>query len=81
VLVKLPDGRYFDGGNGVIIESFLSTLYSEGHIEEMKNFNFTLLDKRSYGLGRTYPECANYSDGFTQQRIEKRLSELLSKQK
>jgi hypothetical protein len=76
VLVKLPDGRYFDGGNGVMTEAFLASLYPDGHIEEMKRFDFDVLDKRSYGLGRAYPECPNYSDEFTRRTIEKRLSEL-----
>ena len=76
VLVKLADGRYFDGGNGVVTETFFTTLYPDGHVEEMKNFDFELLDKRSYGLGRAYPECPNYSDEFTQHAIEKRLSQL-----
>ena len=76
VLVRLPDGRYYDGGNGVMTAAFLVTLYPEGHIEEMKNFDFALLDKRSYGLGRTYPDCPNYSDEFTREVIEKRLSVL-----
>ena len=80
VLVKLPDGRYFDGGNGVMTVAFLTTLYPDGHIEEMKTFDFDLLDKRSYGLGRTYPECPNYSDEFTQQAIEMRLSEVITKE-
>ena len=79
VLVRLPDGRYYDGGNGVMTEKFLSSRYPDGHIEEMKDFDFQLLDKRSYGLGRTYSECPNYSDEFTRQVIEKRLSELLIK--
>lgn len=81
VLVKLPDGTYFDGGNGVMTEEFLKTLYSDIHIDEMKNFDFELLDKRSYGLGRSYPECPNYSDEFTQRAIQKRLTELLKKQR
>lgn len=81
VLVKLPEGRYFDGGNGVMTGAFLATLYPDGHIEEMEKFDFELLDKRSYGLGRTCPECPNYSDEFTQRAIEKRLSELLNKQR
>lgn len=79
VLVKLPDGRYFDGGNGVMTGAFLASLYPDGHVEEMKHFDFELLDKRSYGLGRTYAECPNYSDEFTRAAIEKRLSELLNK--
>jgi hypothetical protein len=81
VLVRLPDGRYYDGGNGVMTGTFLTARYSGGHIEEMKQFDFELLDKRSYGLGRTYPECPNYSDEFTQQCVEKRLSEVLTNQK
>jgi len=81
VLVKLPDGRFFDGGNGVTTQEFLMTLYSNMHVEEMKDFDFELLDRRSYGLGRTYPECPNYSDEFTRQVIESRLFELLQKAK
>ena len=80
VLTKLPDGRYFDGGNGVMTEKFLTTLYPTGRIEQMDDFDLQLLDKRSYGLGRTYSECPNYSDEFTRQAIEKRLSELLTEQ-
>ncbi len=79
VLTKLPDGRYFDGGNGVMTGKFLTTLYPDGNVEEMKDFDLELLDRRSYGLGRTYPECPNYSDEFTRQAIKKRLSELLTK--
>jgi hypothetical protein len=60
--------------------AFLTTLYPDGHIEEMKTFDFDLLDRRSYGLGRTYPECSNYSDEFTQRAIETRLSELITKE-
>jgi hypothetical protein len=80
VLVKLPDDRYFDGGNGVMTGDFLTSLYPDGHVDEMKEFDFGLLDKRSYGLGRTYPECPDYSDKFTQQAIEKSLSELITKE-
>ena len=80
VLVKLPDGKYFDGGNGVVTEDFLRTLYPDSHIDEMKQFDDELLDTRSYGLRRNYPECPNYSDEFTRKVIEKRLSELQAKQ-
>ena len=79
VLVRLPEGHYYDGGNGVMTEQFLIGRYPGGHIEEMKEFDFKLLDQRSYGLGRTYSECPNYSDDFTRQAIEKRLSELLER--
>jgi hypothetical protein len=78
VLVKVPDGRFFDGGNGVVTEAALMRLFSDSRIEEMKNFDLKLLDQRSYGLDRTYPECPNYSDEFTQQAIEKSLDALLN---
>ena len=78
VLIRLPDGRYFDGGNGVMAEAAVLRMYSESRIEEMKDFDLNLLDQRSYGLGRTYLACPNYSDAFTQQAIEKRLSGLLN---
>jgi len=78
VLVKLPDGRYFDGGHGVMTEAVLMRLFSDSRIEEMKDFDPKLLDQRSYGLGRTYPVCPNYSDEFTQQAIQKRLEELVN---
>jgi hypothetical protein len=74
VLVKLPDGRFFDGGNGVVTDAALMRLFSDSRIEEMNDFDLKLLDRRSYGLDRTYPECPNYSDEFTQQVIEKRLA-------
>ena len=61
-LVKLPDGSFFDGGNGVMSEQALLTLYSGNRIEEMAQFDQKLLDQRSHGLAREYPECPNYSD-------------------
>jgi hypothetical protein len=76
VLVRLPDGRYFDGGHGVMTDAFLVTLFPDSHIEEMRTFDLEVLDRRSYGLARAYPLCPHYSDDFTQSSIEKRLSEL-----
>jgi hypothetical protein len=78
VLVKLPDGTYFDGGNGAVTDTALMSLFSDSRIEEMKDFDLKRLDQRSYGLTRTYPECPNYSDKFTQEVIEKRLDALLN---
>jgi hypothetical protein len=76
VLVRLPDGRYFDGGNGVVTEPFLAALYPGSCIEVMKVFDSRLLDQRSYGLDRKYPECENYSDEFTGEVIRRRFGEL-----
>src|SRR5205823_1220156 len=43
VALKLPDGRYFDGGNGVLSEQGLRTLYAGHPIEEMVEFDRGLL--------------------------------------
>ena len=59
VLIRLPNGMLFDGGNGVHDESFYDERYK---IEEMKIYNYQLLDERSYGLNRTYPRfCPNFN--------------------
>ena len=76
VLVKLPDGNYFDGGNGVISESALLRLYPESRIDEMRVFDLKLLDQRSYGLKREYPECPDYSNSTTVRLIENCVSSL-----
>jgi hypothetical protein len=76
VMVRLPDGNYYDGGNGVITERSLLNLFPGGRLDEMKEFNPKLLDKWSYGLGRSYPICPNYSDATTTRLIDQRLAEL-----
>ena len=77
VLVKLPDGNYFDGGNGVIPGPTLLKQFSPGtRLDEMVEFDLKLLDKWSYGLGRKYPRCPNYSDETTARLIESHLAKL-----
>jgi hypothetical protein len=76
VLVKLPDGNYFDGGNGVISQRALLMLFANSRIDEMMEFDLQLLDQRSFGLNRDYPQCPNYSDGTTAQLIESHLTAL-----
>ena len=76
ILVKLPEGNYYDGGNGVMAAKKLLELYPNSHIDEMIEFDLELLDKRSYGLGRSYPVCANYSDALTNKLIRHYLERL-----
>ena len=77
VLVRLPDGNYYDGGNGVIPGPTLLKHYREGtRLDEMVEFDLKLLDKWSYGLGRSYENCPNYSDQTTRRIIEGHLSKL-----
>jgi hypothetical protein len=77
VLVKLPDGSYFDGGSGVVSgPTLLRQFGPRDRIEEMMEFDLELLDKRSYGLNRSYGLCPNYSDETTARIIEKHLARL-----
>jgi hypothetical protein len=76
VLVRLPDGNCYDGGNGLMTERRLLTIYSDSHVEDMFTFDPGLLDRRSYGLGRSYPECPNYSDALTRGLIDRHLSSI-----
>lgn len=76
VVVRLPDGTYYDGGNGVMSKSTLLGLFPESRMEEMTEFDLKLLDQRSYGLSRNYPVCPNYSDDITSKLIESCLAQL-----
>jgi hypothetical protein len=76
VMVRLPDGSYCDGGNGVITAQALERLYPDSRLDEMTEFDLIPLDKWSYGLDRSYPACPNYSDEMTIRLIEGHLAEL-----
>jgi hypothetical protein len=80
VVLRFPDGSYFDGGNGVMSERKLLTLYGQDHrIEEMVQFDLSLLDQRVGGLNHEhYPLCPNYSHSLTTELIKKHLDLLAS---
>lgn len=59
VLIRLPNGLLYDGGVGVHDESHYAAQFT---IEDMKVYDYALLDKRSYGLDRVYPRfCPNFN--------------------
>ena len=77
VLVRLPDGNYFDGGNGVMSGKTLLDQYPFGtRLDEMTEFDLDRLDKWSYGLERYYGSCPNYSDNMTAKIIRAHLAML-----
>ena len=76
VLVRLPDGRFYDGGNGVVTGGTLMLMWADARMDVMTEFDPRLLDERSYGLARAYPMCPNYSDSLTAGIIEKHLNML-----
>jgi hypothetical protein len=76
VLVRLPGGACYDGGNGVMTDQTLLAIYPNARIDEMTTFDPAVLDRRSYGLGRSYAECPNYSDELTRRLIDRYLAML-----
>ena len=78
VLIRLPDGRYYDGGKGVMSADELLGTVEDGWIEEMEVFDLAFLDRRSYGLNRTYRGCPNYSDAVVGALIDTCLDGLVS---
>lgn len=77
VLIKLPDGNYFDGGYGVLRSRTYLKQYLDGtRIEEMIDFDLERLDRWSYGLKREYGLCPNYSDKTTARIIKRHLAML-----
>ncbi|HEY2827478.1 MAG TPA: hypothetical protein VGJ04_07755 [Pirellulales bacterium] len=79
VVLSLPNGSYFDGGNGVLSKQKLLGLYLHCSMNEMHDFNRELLDQRVGGLNHDhYPQCPNYSDRLTAMLIEKHLALLPS---
>ena len=74
VMVKLPNGDYYDGGNGIMTQSEIDEeLDGIGYMDDMVDYSFERLDAMSYSLKRTYPACPNYSDATTLNIINKHL--------
>jgi hypothetical protein len=75
VLLKFPDGSYYDGGNGVVSDEQVLARYAHCSIEEMAVFDRQLLDERVGGLNHDhYPLCPNYSDATSARLIERHLA-------
>lgn len=74
VLIRLPNGLLYDGGNGVHDENHYDTRFK---IEDMKVYDYQLLDERSYGLNRTYPRfCPDFNLDELKTLIVKYLNEI-----
>ena len=81
VVVKFPDGSYFDGGYGVMSEQKLRALFPTSRLDEMVEFNLNLLDqrcdkvlnRRCDGLDFVDPDCPDYRDDLTAQLIKNHL--------
>lgn len=77
VLIKLPNGDYYDGGNGILTKQQLIEGYEKGmYVIDMLEYDYQLLDEMSYGLEREYPRCPNYSAEETSEIINFHLDQL-----
>jgi len=77
VALKLPDGSYFDGGNGVMSPQQLMRMFPSYSVEEMVPFDLERLDRLVGGIHHEhYQHCPGYSDELTASIIEKHLSRL-----
>lgn len=74
VAIRLPNGKLFDGGVGVHEESAYDERFE---LVEMKQYDYDLLDKHSYGLDRTYPRyCPTFSIEAVKALIQTHLQKL-----
>jgi hypothetical protein len=74
VMLKLPDGSYFDGGNGLLSQQQLAAMFPGYPLEEMVSFDRALVSARVGGLDQEhYPLCPNYSDALTAELIDKHI--------
>jgi hypothetical protein len=85
VAIKLPNHSFFDGGNGVMSEQKLATMFSDCTIEEMTELDMKLFNQRDVELlqqsigsqtSSHYVYCPNYLDELTALLIDKYLAML-----
>ena len=76
ILIRLPDKNLFDAGLGVVSDSALHLIKTDNRFEDMETFDYELLDKRAYGLNRSYPACPNYSDDLTKSLLQRYFDKL-----
>ncbi|MGB0578322.1 MAG: hypothetical protein ACPGVU_01345 [Limisphaerales bacterium] len=76
VAVRLPDGSYFDGGNGVMNRDDLLRIYPNTIIEDTQDFDLGLLNYRSGGLFGHYERCPQYDHRKARQFIIAYLDKL-----
>lgn len=73
VLVRLPDGNYFDGGLGVISREMLDAEFFHSPIVEQQEYDLMELNERSYGLLREYPECPEFNAAKARELVRRVL--------
>jgi hypothetical protein len=74
VLVRLPDGNYFDGGLGVLSRELLDAEFFHPPVVEQQEYDLLELNERSYGLLREYPDCPKFNASKARQLVRSVLS-------
>ena len=72
ILIRLPNGMFYDGGHGIHDESKYAK--ESFRIEDMKVYDRVILEKNAYGLERQYPRfCPTFSKEKVHEIINKHL--------
>jgi hypothetical protein len=74
VLLRLPDGSYFDGGLGVMSRELLDAEFFHPPIVEQAEYDLMELNERSYGLLRQYPDCPKFDAAKARKLVRSVLS-------
>jgi hypothetical protein len=87
-LVRLPGGKFFDGGNGLLDRAELDALIARNIgpgrvvVEVMQIYDEELFDRRAYGRIKSNrpvgPRCPAYNEQRARDLIHRRLAELVS---
>lgn len=76
ILVRLPDGSYFDGGLGVMSRELLDAEFFDAPLVEQEKYDLLELDERAYGLIRPYPDCPKFDAAKARQIVHRTLTNM-----
>lgn len=80
VFVRLPDGRFFDGGRGVVDAQGMMRDYESGSVLVLMDpFDLDTLDRYSYGLVRDYPGCPAWDEAWARELVRTHLDALAAR--
>ncbi len=73
ILVRLPDGNYFDGGLGVVSGELLKVEWFNAPIIEQTIYDLSEFEMRAHGLSAIHPDCPKYNDAVARHLVRQSL--------
>lgn len=80
VLVRLPDGTFFDGGRGVLPDEQFRRLLGTDLLIEVEESDHASLEEHFGHLDREYPRCPAFDLEETRKLISEHLNRLLTRE-